>query len=665
MRITLLAGLVLALVSACGIAPTRWEPPPEVHRAESLAAQGRLPEAAALYWEAAERAPRDAAFDLRLRAVETLLTADTLAQARSYLSRMQDTAPTPDQALRLQIAEARIALLEGDPARALEQLPATPPTRVAAATAARTLDLRAEALAALGRTREAIDTRLRLATQAPTTAVREENEDKLWALLSGLPFGALDACRREASQVVLAGWCALAWIARRATDEAALAAELEAWRSRHAAHPAAARFPQRILGQWRALRVQARKVAVLLPLTGPLAGPGQAIADGLMTAYYAGGGDEEIRFYDTGGDPERAVARYSQALADGADAIIGPLAKRAVQRLINQARIDVPTLTLNYLPDPETQTPDTLYQFGLLPEDEMRALVRRMGRKGKQRSIGFVSEGAWGERMLRTLESELVRNNGILLESRRLASGQTDFSVPIRQALLLDESRSRYDRLRALLRRDIRFEPRRRGDVQVIALAAPAVQARLVQPQLRFYFAGDLPVYATSRIYTGHPNPFADSDLDGVEFCDAPLVLGSDAQARQVRAMMEGTIAESLRRRPRLAALGFDAWSVLPELRLLESHPEQSFSGVTGRLSIPMGRRIARALDWARFENGRPVPLRDSVEGQPAQTEQPDLDMRLLPATPGAPLPEAPAPQPIPMGMPQRPEGPHGPSTPP
>ena len=659
-RIILVAALATALLSACGLAPTRWEPPPEVHRAAALAAQGRVEEAAALYWASAQRAPRAEAFDLRLRAIETLLTPETSARAEDYLGRIEREGLSANQRLRLQLAEARLALLRNAPDQALEHLPAHPPPDVAPALAAQALDLRAQALAAMGRLREAVETRLELSRQAGTAARAQANEDTMWALLLRLSPEQLEDCRRQVLDPILAGWCELAWIASRATDETTLAAQIEGWRRRHAAHPAAQRFPQRILSEWRALRVEARKVAVLLPLSGHLAGPGRAIADGLLSAYYARSGGEELRFYDTAGDPSRAVQTYSEALAEGADAVIGPLLKPEVKRLAAQARVDVPTLTLNYLPDPKAQTPQNLYQFGLLPEDEVREIARRMWHEGKRRAIGFVAEGAWGERMLRALETALQGDGGRLLDSARLAAGQTDFSDIIQRALLLDESRARYNRLRAVLRREIRFEPRRRQDVEVIALAAPPVQARLLQPQLRFYFVSDLPVYATSRVYTGRPNPFADADLDGVEFCDAPLVLGSTEAARTARQIMEKTIGQSLRRRPRLVALGYDAWTVLPELRLLEMRPGESRTGLTGRLSIPSDRRLARALDWARFEHGRPVPVGHAAGQAASDAGESGVRTRLLPVTPGTPLSEPPALEPIPMGTPPRPSDPGG-----
>lgn len=658
MRFILPTAVALALLSACTMAPKRWEPTQDVHRAERLAAEGRLEEAAALFVQAAREAPAGAAFDLRLRAVETLLTPQTLAAARRQLTEFPRKGLTTVQRMRLAMAEARLALLEGQAQRALELLPQGPPEGVDADLAFRLQALRAEALEALGRTPQAVELRIRLSRTAPTAALRESNEDALWALLRRLPAERLDACRRQIQDPVLAGWCALAWIASGSEDEDSLAARLEAWRRGHPGHPAARRFPQRILGDWRALRVRPQRVGVLLPLSGRLAAAGSAIADGLLAAYYDHRGEEEVRFYDTGGDPGRALSAYAQALADGADAVIGPLTKAAVRRVAAEAAVTVPTLTLNYLSDPEQTPPAALFQFGLLPEDEAREIARRMWREGQRRAVAFVAEGAWGRRMSKALEAGVREYDGAVLETAPLAAGQTDFSGVIRKVLLLDESRARYDRLRAVLRREIRFEPRRRGDVEVVALAAPPVPARLLRPQLRYHYAGDLPVYATSRVYTGQPNPFADADLDGVEFCDAPLVLGSTRAARRVRAALERSVPATVQRHTRLVALGFDAWGLLPQVRLLETRRLEAFQGLTGRLSIPAARQVMRELDWARFEEGRAVALSSldsdtsSGEHAAAGTAPETGPARMAPAPPGTPLPSSPTPQPIPAGGP-------------
>src|SRR5690554_7108230 len=79
--------------------------------------------------------------------------------------------------------------------------------------------------------------------------------------------------------------------------------------------------------------------------------------------------------------------------------------------------------------------------------------------------------------------------------------------------------------MRRLLRQSTEFEPRRRQDADWLFLVALPQQARQIKPTLAFNFASDLPVYSTSHVYSGEPNPSKDRDLNGIVFCDTPWLL--------------------------------------------------------------------------------------------------------------------------------------------
>src|SRR5690606_28896371 len=112
-----------------------------------------------------------------------------------------------------------------------------------------------------------------------------------------------------------------------------------------------------------------------------------------------------------------------------------------------------------------------------------------------------------------------------VLETAFYRPGGTDFSEPIRELLNLDASDRRYRALRNTLRRPIAFESQRRQDVDFIFVGAFPREARLIRPQLRFHHAMDVPVVATSHVFTGTANATADQDMDGVRFVDMPWLL--------------------------------------------------------------------------------------------------------------------------------------------
>ena len=69
---------------------------------------------------------------------------------------------------------------------------------------------------------------------------------------------------------------------------------------------------------------------------------------------------------------------------------------------------------------------------------------------------------------------------------------------------------------------ELEFEPRRRQDIDIVFMAAFPAGARQLMPQLAFHHGADLPVHATSHVWSGVPDPANDRDLDGVVFGDMP-----------------------------------------------------------------------------------------------------------------------------------------------
>jgi len=59
----------------------------------------------------------------------------------------------------------------------------------------------------------------------------------------------------------------------------------------------------------------------------------------------------------------------------------------------------------------------------------------------------------------------------------------------------------------------LEFEPRSRADLDFIFVASQPVSARLLRPQLRFQYAGEVPVYSTSDAFATEGG-LANQDLD-------------------------------------------------------------------------------------------------------------------------------------------------------
>jgi len=367
-----------------------------------------------------------------------------------------------------------------------------------------------------------------------------------------------------------------------------------------------------------------QQIALILPLNNKFAGAAAAVRDGFLTAYYAqlssmaenpipGTIIPRIRIYDEGNSPTQISAIIQQAVNDGAQFIVGPLDKDAVNRLALDPALPVPTLALNFseqdhraVNDDLLQTQNNLYQMSLSPEQEARQVAERAWLDGHVRAAVINPGSAWGERVAEAFISRWVEFGGEIVETQTFDTNQSDYSLPIRQLLNVDESEARRNELNRLLGAKLEFVPRRRQDVDFIFMAASARQARLIRPQLRFHHAANLPVYTTSNSYSGVINAEVDRDMDGVIFADIPWTLGSPRPHSELKNAVETLWPASARLYTRLYALGVDAYNIIGELDRLHRNRADFFAGETGDLYLDTQNRLQRRLEWARFEGGVP-----------------------------------------------------------
>src|SRR6202000_402009 len=144
--------------------------------------------------------------------------------------------------------------------------------------------------------------------------------------------------------------------------------------------------------------------------------------------------------------------------------------------------------------------------------------------------------------------------------STSIDSSLTDYSDSITQTLRISDSGARRRRLESILGTKLQFEPRRRADLEFIFAPAQANIERLLRPQLRFHFAGDVPTYATSDAF--EPDPRNNQDLEGLIFPAMPGRLGSDLADAVRNALQAAYPNGGGPRRNRLFAFGFDAYRV-------------------------------------------------------------------------------------------------------
>ncbi len=401
------------------------------------------------------------------------------------------------------------------------------------------------------------------------------------------------------------GWLELAR-ASRSDSVTGLRRELQAWLELHPEHPAADPLPGGLSLLLEPLPAP-QKVALLLPLSGQLAPAAQAIRDGYLAAYFgaraAGDLVPGVEVYDST-RYESALAAYSEAVAAGAELVIGPLAREAVEELGRMSLRPVPVLALNRAREATDQSGSALVQLSLALEDEAVQLARAAFGAGARRAVLLRPAGGWGDRMEQSLRESWSGLGGSVAASGAFASAE-QYAESITRALSITDSEARAGALRTALNLPLEFFPRRRQDVDaVFLLARNPAQARALKPLLDFYYAGDLPVYALSSVHRGIPDP-ADADLNGIRLVDLPWLLGSNPAARvAIAAGDTGSDAFT-----RLNALGADAFLIQQRFRQLGAGPDALLRGDTGLLWMNPRLELVRESRLATFDGGVLRPL--------------------------------------------------------
>ena len=427
------------------------------------------------------------------------------------------------------------------------------------------------------------------------------NRQMIWTQLMLMPANELEQAKNESNNKTLTGWLELASLYRDPlTDIDTQIQHFNNWQSRWPNHPAAESLPNMVQALRKAVKDRPQTIAVMLPLNGPLSAAAAAVRDGLMTAYYSalnqGYPVPQILFYDSSSSD--IVTLYNEALGAGATLIIGPLDKEQVAALAAITSLPITTLTLNYV-DQET-LPANLYQFGLAPEDEARQAAEQAIIEGARLAAVLYPEGEWGARVAEAFRVRFEELGGIVTARSTFANDATSST---RALLDLGQSQARARTINRFTSLKVEFEPRRRQDVDLVFLVANAAQARQLKPALNFNYASDLPVFATSQVFSGAASPDVDADLNGIRFVDLPWLLDKDSPLHN-NALAVWPNGHG--RYERLFAMGVDAYRLHARLSMLQTVPDSFLPGVTGQLSIDPQRRLVRQLQWAYFSRGVP-----------------------------------------------------------
>lgn len=233
--------------------------------------------------------------------------------------------------------------------------------------------------------------------------------------------------------------------------------------------------------------------------------------------------------------------------------------------------------------------------MSLAPEDEARQIARLAFGRGQRRALVIRPDSEWGRRMEVALNQVWrgiggVTANTLTLDTAAAASeqiGNSAGSVP---------SERRIEMMEVAFDAPVASRPRRRQDFDVVfLLAADPAEARRLRPLLIYHYSGDVPVYSSSAVYSGHDHG-QNQDLNDLILVETPAVLQSFKVDRYTR----------------LQALGFDAVSMVDHWQQAEATEAIVFQGRTGLLKRLPNGEVERELNSVAFDGGKlkALPIR-------------------------------------------------------
>ncbi len=462
--------------------------------------------------------------------------------------------------------------------------------------------IRAEAFALLGSHIASAQQRIYIAPLL-TKSDRQANQEALWRSLMYVSKPDLTHYLQSSFRGEYQGWLQLALIAKdNQGDLDEQVRQLQGWQQRWPGHPADTKLPGGLELIKELATNRPQHIALLLPLTGKLSPYGKAVRDGFIAAMYQtrqrGGLVPELKIYNTE-DSTDFISLYYQAVSKGAELVVGPLEKHRLRLLFDEPPLPVPTLALNRIDD-YGQPPEQMYQFGLSPQDEAQQIADIAFLENHRQALVISPVGSWGDKVSNSFNQHWQLLGG-KTTAQGLYSGQKDYSSAIKQALQLDSSEARAKRIEKLAGEHIEFSPRRREDIDMVFLLARPQQARSINPLLDYHYAGDIPVYGTSRLYSGHVDPKKDRDINDIRFTDMPWVLNPPTELHQ---QIDNELAHS-KQYQRMVALGVDSFQLHPRLRQLEEITNSRVYGQTGTLKLNKRNEIEREMLLAQIRRNR------------------------------------------------------------
>ena len=338
-------------------------------------------------------------------------------------------------------------------------------------------------------------------------------------------------------------------------------------------------------------------IAIMLPFKGEMAKTSNSILQGFFAEYYQNTPASVIVIDTSDSSFNEELKKLTQTSTP--DIIVGPITKEEVDNIDPSIAPASLILALN---SSSNATSNNLIHFSLTPKDETNKIAQDAFRKGINHAMVFTSEEPWQKNISEQFTQSWEDLAGKV--TVQYVNNVTPLAAQLKKSLSIDESENRAKKLEQIIDQKLKFTPSRRTDIDMIFLATSPRQARQIKPLLKYYFAGDIPVYSTSTIFNTASNSYKDVDLNDIRFCDSTWIVTNNPKD-PVQQELKKLWPKDFSTHKRLFAMGGDIAKITSNINTLTSIDGSVVKGYTGRLSLE-DDNILRQLQWFKFYNGTP-----------------------------------------------------------
>lgn len=528
----------------------------------------------------------------RFSFIEAMIRSGDYTKAQQAADSVNPLTLAEQETARLNLLYAQINLSTGDADLAIDYLKKIPPHILSKEQKIDFLQAQAFAFSLAGHSLESAKARIDLNYLLTDPEAQDQNQFAIFEALKSLSEEELINSEPPPTSS-LAGWIALARL-YKLQGQPEFNALLMQWRASFPDHPADPLLLfKNVKSNGNSLHYPG-SIAVILPGSGRFADAGKAVKAGIMAAFDnldSKAYKPNLHFYDS--ELATPAESYRQAIAGGAELVIGPLDKEDIQRLADSVTLTIPVLALNHIQNLEQ---DNLYQFALNPMDDVEQITGKARLDGHKKALLLIPENPQTRRIADYFEEYWHSGDSAILKTQTYRLNETDFSSPVEILLNRHETGS-IDPGQAPGNAD-------KPEADAIFISAYPSAARAIKQQLNVHGAESLAVYALSSIYAGQDNPAQDQVLDNITFCDIPWLFDTAYQGNLSLKSLSAIWRSYPDSYLPLIAMGIDAFNLSARLNNLASHP---YTGATGKLSLlAEDNRIKRELICAKFTGGKP-----------------------------------------------------------